>query len=147
MLDRSLIGATSGKRFLDIERSQLKLFCQAIGEADPVFWDQAAARAAGHPDCPVPPTFGASLNYLAPAAEDLVTGTLGAPLGRLLHGEQSFAYHHPLYAGDRVCLLSRIADIYDKKGGALEFVVIETTIHNQRDLLCIASRAVAVLRH
>jgi acyl dehydratase len=147
MLDRSQIGRDNGERFIDVERGQLRLFCKAIGETDPIFLDDEAARAAGHPAIPVPPTFAQTLNYLAPQGEDLVIDVLQADLGKLLHGEQRYEYQRPIYVGDRIRLLTRIVDIYDKKGGALEFVVLDTTLHNQRDELCATMRTVAVLRH
>jgi acyl dehydratase len=147
MLDRSKIGQTNGERFIAIEHGQLKLFCQAIGETNPIFWDEVAAKDAGYPNCPIPPTFPVTLDFLAPCKFNLVIDVLKAPLGRLLHGEQSLRYHHQLFAGDRARLLTTIADIYDKKNGALEFIVQETTIHNQKDELCCTMRSTAVLRN
>ncbi len=147
MLDRSKIGLDSGERTIDVEGSQLKLFCQAIGETNPIFWDDPAAKAAGYPACPVPPTFPAALDACATGGKNLVLDVLGVDLGRLLHGEQAFEYHRPIYAGDRIRLLTRIADIYDKKGGALEFIVLETTMHNQRGDLCAALTMTVVLRN
>jgi hypothetical protein len=41
----------------------------------------------------------------------------------------------------------RIEDIYDKKGGALEFVVRKTRVSNQRGEHVADLRAVTVLRH
>jgi acyl dehydratase len=49
----------------------------------------------------------------------------------ILHGEQSFSYIRPCHAGDVLSFESRIADIYAKKNGALEFVVKITTVTNQ----------------
>jgi hypothetical protein len=49
--------------------------------------------------------------------------------------------------GDRIRLRQRIVDIYDKKGGALEFVVLETSATNQDDELCATMHTVAVLRN
>ncbi len=40
-----------------MERGRLRMFAAAIGETDPIYTDVEAARAAGHPDLPVPPTF------------------------------------------------------------------------------------------
>ena len=76
MLDRSHIGRDNGERFVDVEASQVRLFCQAIGETDPVFLDADAARAAGHPAIPVPATFASALDYLAPQEEELVLDVL-----------------------------------------------------------------------
>jgi acyl dehydratase len=56
---------------------------------------------------------------------------LKVDLGRVLHGEQSFTYYAPVCAGDRITFRSRIADIYDKKNGALEFIVMDTECRNQ----------------
>ena len=46
-----------------------------------------------------------------------------------------------------VRLRQKIVDIYDKKGGALEFVVLETSVTNQDDELCATLHTVAVLRN
>ena len=147
MLDRSKIGTDNGERYADVDAGQVRLFCQAIGETNPIYTDLQAAKAAGYRAIPAPPTFTQTLNYTAPQTEDLVLDVLGADLGKLLHGEQRFVYHRPIYVGDRIKLISRIVDIYDKKGGALEFVVIEITFENQDGELCAAIRTVAVLRN
>ena len=41
----------------EVERGRLRAFARAIGEPDPIYSDLDAARAAGHRDLPVPPTF------------------------------------------------------------------------------------------
>ena len=55
--------------------------------------------------------------------------------------------HRLLYAGDTVLLTAQITDIYDKKNGALEFVVIDSAAHNQHDELVANLRGVIVVRH
>ena len=52
-------------------------------------------------------------------------------LGKVLHGEQRFEYHAPVCAGDTLRIESKVTDIYDKKGGLLEFVVRESKVTNQ----------------
>ena len=51
------------------------------------------------------------------------------------------------YAGDTLTFRPRVADIYEKKGGALEFVVRKTSVHNQRDELVAELRCVTVVRN
>ncbi|MDN5805535.1 MAG: MaoC family dehydratase N-terminal domain-containing protein, partial [Microlunatus sp.] len=46
----------------------------------------------------------------------------------ILHGDQTFIYHDVAHAGDTLVLQPRITDMYEKKGGALQFVVRETTV-------------------
>ena len=57
---------------------------------------------------------------------------MGIELARVLHGEQSFTYHRMAYAGDVLSFDCHVADIYQKKGGALDFMVRETRVTNQR---------------
>lgn len=68
-------------------------------------------------------------------------------MARLLHGEQGFTYHRPIYAGDRLTLTTTTSDIYVKKGGALEFVVQDTQVVNVSGDLCAEMRSVFVVRN
>ena len=72
---------------------------------------------------------------------------LQIPLAKLLHGEQSFSYHRPACVGDTVTVRSTIGDIYDKKNGALEFVVKTSRATNQRNELVAELRTVIVCRN
>jgi acyl dehydratase len=71
---------------------------------------------------------------------------LGVDPGRILHGEQQITLHRPICAGDRVFFNTRIADIYDKRQGALEFVVLETEVSDQHRNRMAETRAVIVVR-
>ena len=71
---------------------------------------------------------------------------VGQDLKKLLHGEQSFAYHHPICAGDRITIVKTIPDIFDKKNGMLEFLVSENTFTNHAGILCAAARTNYVFR-
>ena len=72
---------------------------------------------------------------------------LGMDYRTLLHGEQGFTYHRMAHAGDTLKFQQRIADIYDRKGGALEFVVRETRVSNQRGEPVADLRCVTVVRN
>jgi acyl dehydratase len=146
MLDRSFIGAVSETRSVDVEKGQLKFFAKATSETNPIYFDEEAAKAAGHPAIPAPPTFAICLDMLAPAKKVNLMDT-GLKPERMLHGEQLFTHHRTLYAGDVASLVTKIVDIYDKKGGLLEFVVVETSVSNQRGELCTEMRSVLVMRN
>ena len=120
---------------VEVERGRLRFFAEAIGLTDPVYSDTEAARRAGHPDVPVPPTFlGNALELEQP--EPLAwLAVLGVDLERTTHGEQAFVYHRLAYAGDVLVLRRRITDVYLKKGGALEFVVKRTDITRDGELV------------
>lgn len=146
MIDKKWIGHELPASVLPIERTRLQFFAKAIGETDPVYTDAAAARDAGYPDLPAPPTFLFAAE-LDSGASDRLLSDLGIPLSRLLHGEQGFSYHRPACVGDTVTVRSTITDIYDKKNGALEFVIKTSRATNQRDELVAELRTVIVCRH
>ena len=79
-----------------IEAGHIRRFAEAIGDPNPIYVDEAAARAAGHPRIPAPPTFATALRPNDPREG------LDIDWKKLLHGEQELTYHRPLYAGDRV---------------------------------------------
>jgi acyl dehydratase len=56
-------------------------------------------------------------------------------LGKMLHGEQSFNYYKPIYSGDKLDFDGEITDIYDKKNGALQFVVKEVKVRRQGEVV------------
>jgi len=72
---------------------------------------------------------------------------LGFDWAKLLHGEQHFTYHSPIHAGDTLTIQTTVVDMYEKRGGALEFMVTKTTAHNQDGELVQEARAVSIMRH
>ena len=146
MIDRRYIGHALPAFAVPVEAGRLRFFAKATGQTDPIYIDEAAARDAGHPGLPVPPTFLFCLEMEAPNPA-AIRELLGMDYRTLLHGEQGFTYHAMAYAGDTLRYEQRIADIYDKKGGALEFVVRQTRVSNQRDELVAQLRCVTVVRN
>jgi acyl dehydratase len=144
------VGVVSEPRIVEIEKGVLKFFAQATGETDPVYFDEEAARAAGHHALPAPPTYLFSLALSAPAKRGGVFDKedgMGVDMARVLHGEQSFTYHRPIHAGDRLTLVTTTRDIYTKSGGALEFIVQDTQASNDGGELCAEMRTVTVVRN
>lgn len=131
MIDRNNIGKSFEPLVVDVEKGQLKFFAKATDESNPIYTDEEAAKAAGYAALPAPPTFGFSLNLAKPNPFDNFMA-MGIDLNRVLHATQQFDYVAPILAGDTVTLKDTVKDIYDKKDGALEFVVVETEVTNQR---------------
>jgi len=144
------VGVTSEPRVVEVEKGFLKFFARATGETNPIYFDEDAALAAGHPAIPAPPTYLFSLALGAPAKRGEVLDPengIGVDMRRILHGEQKFTYHRPIYAGDRLTLTTVTSDIYSKKGGALEFVVQDTAAVNDAGALCAEMTVVTVIRN
>jgi acyl dehydratase len=151
MIDRDRhVGVVSEPRIVDVEAGFLKFFAKATGETNSIYFDEEAARAAGHPAIPVPPTYYFSLHMSSPAKRgdifDAENG-IGVDMMKILHGEQGFTYHALAYAGDRLTITTTTEDIYARKGGALEFVVQTTRFVKDGGILCAESRQMAVVRN
>lgn len=146
MIDRSQIGVVSEPRFIEVEKGQLRFFAKATGETNPIYFDEQAARRAGYPSLPAPPTYAFTLYLGAPATRGGLAD-LGIDVRRVLHGEQSFTHHRMIYAGDLITIVTRTQDIYQRKAGALEFVVQDTTLANQHGEVCVEMRTVIVVRN
>ena len=149
MLDTRFIGHAMAPFEVDVEASRLRFFARATGQTDPVYLDDAAARAAGHRALPVPPTFLFCLEMAAPDPE-AIRKLLGLEVARVLHGEQHFAYHAIACAGDRLRFGQRIVDLYARKGGRggrLDFVVRETRVDDMHGTHVADLRCIMVARH
>ena len=109
----------------EVGREKLREFAVAVGETDPIYHDEAAARAAGHPDLPAVPTFAVVLSL---RAGQVVYGDpdLGLDYSRVVHGEQEFVYHRPIRAGDRLLASGKVAAAAAK--GRHELLTLETEV-------------------
>jgi hypothetical protein len=146
MLDRSKIGHEFPSFTVDVEKGRLRFFAKAIGETNPIYTDESAAQAAGYPTIPAPPTYMFSIDLDGPELLPII-GLLDLDIGRVLHGSQEFDYLGQIYAGDSITQQCKIVDIYDKKGGALEFVVQESSYTNQNGELVGRARQTLVYRN
>lgn len=146
MIDKKWIGHEIGHSVLPVERGRLQFFAKAIGETNPLYTDLNAARQAGYTDLPAPPTFLFAAELDSGAMFGLLD-LLKVPHAKVLHGEESFEYLGSVVAGDTVTVSSHIKDIYEKKGGALEFIEIESNVMNQHGKQVARMRSVTVVRN
>lgn len=145
-IDPSIVGKPLGSLTVPVEAWRLNFFALAIGEQDPVCTDEAAARAAGLPGCPVPPTYFACLGTPL-RGQFAIWDHLGIDVRRVLHGEQGFTYHRPAHTGDTLTFTTRVESVDSKKGGALELLRLRTDVHDQRGDLVAEQRATLVVRN
>lgn len=146
MLDRKKIGHKFPSFSADVEKGRLQFFAKSIGETNPIYSDEVAAREAGYKTIPAPPTFPFSLDMEGPELLP-VLGLLKMDVSRILHGTQEFEYPGMIYAGDTITVSSSIKDIFDKKGGALEFIVMENSYTNQNSDLVAKATCTLVYRN
>ncbi len=122
MLDRSALGRTTAPTLNEVERGAIRRFAEALGDANPIYFDADYARASGLPNVMAPPTFPVSFHTGSDLRE-----ALGASLRSLIHAECVFEYERPICAGDRLLVTSRVVDVSERPGpaGKVDVAVIE----------------------
>ena len=125
-LDKKLIGHEFKAFSTTVEAGKVKLFCKAIGEEDPIYVDEAAAKKAGYRADPGAADLPAAPSPTTIPSKGGLLRLLNVDIGLILHGEQHYDYLAPVLSATRSPASRRSIDIYDKKGGALWFVVSET---------------------
>ncbi len=143
MLDRSLIGRESEPVLHEVEKGAIRRFADALGDPNPIYQDEAAARAAGYQALVAPPTFVAALTANERFRHSLDLGTRS-----ILHGEQQLEYARPVLAGDRITVTSRVADVLERAGasGPMDVIVIEDEGRDDKGELVFRARATLILR-
>lgn len=133
-LDRSWIGKSFPTHTVEVVPSQLRFFANTIGETNPIYLEEQAAKDAGYPGILAPLTYGFSLKL---AIDDPFQyyRAMGVDLQRLLHSRQKFDYAGQIFSGDRLEVTTTIVDIYDRRRGAIEFIDEETKAVNQHNEL------------
>ncbi len=130
MVDRQYTNQPFPALTVDVEVGQLKFFAKAVGEVNPIYFDEEAAQKAGHRSILAPPTYAVTLGCAVPDPFVRVR-QLGMDVAKVLHTNQRFEYYAPIYGRDQITLVATILDVYEKRRGQFLFMVEETVAHNQ----------------
>jgi acyl dehydratase len=109
----------------EVSRIKIAEFADAIGDANPLYRDRAAAEAAGYPDVIAPPTFPVVI-AMAASGTAVADPGLGVNYAMVVHGEQRFEYSRALHAGDLVTAQSTISGI--REVGSITMLTTQTEI-------------------
>ena len=134
-IDRKHIGFSLPRFDVTVDQERLRKFAGAIGASH----DSVESGVA-------PSTYMKVIEGAGNSSREIVRA-LGIDLRRVMHVEQEFEYHEPIRAGDQLTVERRVADIYDRKNGALEFVVIDSTIIRNSGQSVGRSRQWILVRH
>jgi acyl dehydratase len=113
-INRDFIGREyPADEIYEVSREKIRDFALAIGDPNPIYLDADAAKAAGHPDVVAPPTFLTVLGFRFAMNSPIVDPDFGLNYALVVHGEQRFVAHRPVYAGDRLVSTQIVDDIRD----------------------------------
>lgn len=129
---QDIVGKVLGSVTFPIEAGKVREFARAIQDDNPIYRDPEAARAAGFPAIPAPPTFTVVAAHFQEGSSGVTS--LGLDLARVLHGEQEWTYHRTPLVGDVLTGQTKVASVTTKpgrRGGEMTFVRLETEYTDQ----------------
>ena len=124
----------------EVEKGMIQRFAIAIGDSNPLYFDDEFASKTAYGGIVAPPTFLFEWNHhahwvraLAPAERSsLFEGLEHEP--RFLRASNELEIMQPVRPGDVIHSKARLTDVYEKAGksGQLTFVQCETDYVNQQ---------------
>jgi acyl dehydratase len=128
---KEILGKELPPEKFEIEKGQIRLFAQAIGDKNPLFIDPEYAKKSRHGGIIAPPTFilDLSMNTMAYIMMDKKPRDTG-----FLNGGIELEYFKPLKVRDTITSTAKLVDLQEKssKRGKLLFMIAEWTHRNQR---------------
>lgn len=123
----------------ELGRAAIRYFAVAVGDRNPVYTDDGAARAAGHDGVVAPPTLVCETNqYMdrAPGTDGYIGHQWDLPISgcRVIRGGHEYTFGRPVRPRDVITATWRITDIVEKtsrSGRGMLLVVSEATYTDQ----------------
>ena len=140
---RAAIGVETPPMTLEVEKTNCRMFARAVGHVDPIFYDEAAAKARGYRSIVAPPGFLGTPTFRpgasSGAGEAPGAGRFNVPYKRVLNGGTEYEYFPDgpdgdvICAGDTITARSKISGFEETEGrlGPMLITKRETTYTNQ----------------
>ncbi len=121
------IGIESAPVTMEVEKGAILRFAEAIGDPNPQWNDEAAARKTRYGGLIAPPTFLRSVRGVN------LELPFDLSFNRRLDGGSDWEYFQPVRPGDRITAVARIAELTERTGrlGPMVFMTTATTYTNQ----------------
>jgi len=128
---RATIGKESERRTYLVEAGAIRRFADAIGDPNPLYRDEEAARESSYGSIVAPPTF-LRLFRPSPAIVEFPN-----PYSSVLDGGSRWEYFEPVRPGDRITITVRLVGLHEREGslGNMLFALRENRFVNQSDVL------------
>ena len=127
--DRSLLGKEYKTGPFQVSADLIKDYCKSLGETNPIYTDEEAAKKAGHPGLVAPPALCSVF------VRQVTTPDINLNFGTLrFHAGQIVAPEADIIAGDSLSASTFLKEVYPKTGrtGTMVFMVWETVFTNQK---------------
>ena len=124
---QAAVGVESEPVTTEVEKGAIIKFARAIGDDNPLYTDDEAARKSRFGGITAPPTFLRSLRTPELRASYV------SPFPAGLDGGSEWSYFEPVRPGDRITVTAKIGGFNERTGrlGKMLFTIRETTYRNQ----------------
>ncbi|HVB79455.1 MAG TPA: MaoC family dehydratase N-terminal domain-containing protein [Candidatus Binataceae bacterium] len=138
----------------EIGRASIRYFALAIGDDNPLYVDEAYARAAGHPSIIAPPTFVCETCQYAhrpPNQDGYIGHVWELPIKgcRMIRGGHEYEFFRAVLPEDRISVTWRLEDISEhgsSRGGSMLVVISAATYSNQDGNLLARNRETLIFQ-
>lgn len=144
---RALIGRDSESWTCEITSTSVRAFARGVGYLDRVYYDEEAARAAGHRSLPCPPTYLGTPVFVPGETHDTfseptaLAARVVRDLRHVIDGEVEVEYFADLCAGDVLAARMTISGLEVRRSlsyGEMLAVTTRTTYTNAQGQLVAA---------
>lgn len=128
--DRSVIGVEHTViAALPVTARMISDFARALGEEDPIYWDEAAARGGRYGGLVALPTFSTIFNFRFVGGGPDLKLAYGT---QVFEGGQSVENYHLIRPGDTLRATTKVTEVFAKTGrqGTMVFIVNEDSFYN-----------------
>ncbi|MGH2828088.1 MAG: FAS1-like dehydratase domain-containing protein [Actinomycetota bacterium] len=145
---QAMIGEEWPPVIYEVDRTGIRMWAQAVGLDDPIYYDEKTARERGFERLPAPPGFVGFPRTLpgAPAPGPPIRG-LHPELQRSLNGGTEFEYRSPILAGDELLATTSITDIKERTGSIGKMLLITRETTYRRNDESVASMRATVINY
>ncbi|NRG46230.1 MaoC family dehydratase N-terminal domain-containing protein [Bacillus sp. CRN 9] len=144
-----LIGLELSPYSYSVDKVKIKEFAEAIGDLNPIYFNEEAARQEGYDGIPIPLTFLQVIDMWGGYSFMEKCDILGLNPVKILHGEQEYKFVKPIYANDVLTVKGKVDEVNIKKGssGGMNIITLKFEYHNQVNELAAVSTNVTIERH
>jgi acyl dehydratase len=157
---KKFIGQTVDSSIFEIEKEPIRRFADAIGDLNPLYWDEDYAKKSRYGAIIAPPGFLSSLWFTGRSTKwgpqehpseslgspDLMNALSQAGYKRILDTGIDYEFSVVVKAGDVIMSTAVVKDIMERsnKEGKVVFLVTETTWTNQDKQIVAKARSMTL---
>ena len=154
----AMVGQETGRQTGLVYKKEFQRWAAAVNDLNPLYFDEEFAKANGYSDVVMPPLFLSQVMQGVTRLENLrpdgIPGGRGRgsdiPLRaqRRMAGGEETEYEAPIYPGDLLSSVSRLASLEEKEGRSGPFVLVtrETVYTNQDGVVVARGRGSTIAR-